>query len=136
MLDSGNRVGLGDDNIRDKGWKYNVNSGCRSSWWAVKVKDSTIDGGEDGLLVDSDGVPDRSKKDGMIDDDDDDDDNDDDGCCDNGGNNDDIDDDDEYNDDGDGRKSSRWAAGISDSTIDGGEEGVLVDSDGVLERSK
>ena len=92
MLDSGNRVGLGDDDVRDKGWKYNVDSGCRSSWWAVKVKDSTIDGGEDGLLVDSDGVPDRSKKDGMMDDDDD---NEDDGCCDNGGNNDDIDDDDE-----------------------------------------
>ena len=114
MLDSGNSVGLGDDNVRDKGCKYDVNSGCRSSGWAVKVTDSTIDGGEDGLLVDSDGVPDRSKKDGIMDDDDDDDD----------------DDNDER------RKSSRWAAGISDSTIDGEEDGLLVDSDGVLERSK
>jgi len=109
MLDSGNSVGLGDDNVRDKSCKYDVNSGCRSSGWAVKVTDSTIDGGEDGLLVDSDGVPDRSKKDGMLDDDDDNDER---------------------------RKSSKWAAGKSDSTIDGGEEGVLVDSDGVLERSK
>jgi hypothetical protein len=48
----------------------------------------------------------------------------------------DDDDDDDDDDNDERRKSSRRAAGISDSTIDGGEEGVLVDSDGVLERSK
>ncbi len=126
-MDSFNSVGLGDDNVRDNGCKNDANSGCKSFWWAVKVTDSAIDGGEDGLLVDSDGVPDRSKKDGMMDDDDDDD-----SCCDNDGNNDDIDND----RDDEGRNSFRWAAGISDSAIDGGEEVVLVDSDGVLERSK
>jgi len=110
MLDSGNSVGLGDDNVRDKGCKYDVNSGCRSSGWAVKVTDSTIDGGEDGLLVDSDGVPDRSKKDGIMDDDD--------------GDNDER------------RKASWWAVKVSNSTIDGGEEGVLMYSVGVRDRSK
>ena len=64
MLDDGNSVGLEDDVVVDD----DDAGDSKSSWWAVGVSYNTIDGGEDGLLVDSDGVTEWSKNDGMLDD--------------------------------------------------------------------
>lgn len=58
MLDDDNSVGLDGDVV----FVDDVDAGdSKSSWWAVGVSDNTIDGGEDGLLIDCDGVPERSK---------------------------------------------------------------------------
>jgi hypothetical protein len=66
MLDVGNSVGLGHD---DDGDNDDDDDTSKSSGLDVGVSASTIDGGDDVEAVDSDGVPERSKNDGMLDDD-------------------------------------------------------------------
>ena len=64
MLDVDNSVGFGDNDDRDTD-----DDASKSSGLDVRVSASTIDGWDDREAVDSDGVPERSKNDGMLDDD-------------------------------------------------------------------
>ena len=65
VLDNGKSVGLGyDDGDND-----DDDDASKSSGLDVGVSAGTIDGGDDREAVDSDGVPERSKNDGMLDDD-------------------------------------------------------------------